>query len=152
MLVNHFLAKYNNLYNRAYSTIASENMRALVDFGWPGNVRQLENMIKQVVVRSDEEIIKELINSASHQVVPGELLRTPVVMVPVAAAETETESGEDFSLKGRVGKKVAEEEMRLISAVLDKTKWNRRKAADILQISYRSLLYKIKDYNLNVTK
>lgn len=152
MLVAYFLEKYSNLYNRPYGSLASETIRTLVDFSWPGNVRQLENMMKQVVVRSDEELISELINSASHRVVPGELLRAPVSMVPAAASETESEIGDDYSLKGRIGKKVAEEEMRLISAVLNKTKWNRRKAAELLQISYRSLLYKIKDYDLNATK
>jgi len=47
---------------------------------------------------------------------------------------------------------VAAEEKWLISEVLTKTNWNRRRAAELLQISYRSLLYKIKDYNLNATK
>jgi transcriptional regulator with PAS, ATPase and Fis domain len=51
-----------------------------------------------------------------------------------------------------VGKTIASEEKRLIAEVLNRVNWNRRKAADILQISYRSLLYKIKDYNLNATK
>ena len=47
---------------------------------------------------------------------------------------------------------MAVEEKRLIAEVLTKTNWNRRKAADLLDISYRSLLYKIKDYNLNSVK
>jgi transcriptional regulator with PAS, ATPase and Fis domain len=47
---------------------------------------------------------------------------------------------------------VAEEEKKLIAEVLNKTNWNRRKAADLLEISYRSLLYKIKDYELNSVK
>jgi transcriptional regulator with PAS, ATPase and Fis domain len=62
------------------------------------------------------------------------------------------DSPDDYSLKNRVGQTIAREEKRLISEVLTKTNWNRRKAAELLQISYRSLLYKIKDYNLNATK
>jgi DNA-binding NtrC family response regulator len=149
LLVDHFLGKYNRLYDRAYSSVSSDTMGKLVGFHWPGNVRQLENMIKQVVVRSDERIISELISSASHQVIPGQMAAVPVATVPSVTAEDEAA---DFSLKNRIGKKVAEEEMRLISTVLAKTNWNRRKAADLLQISYRSLLYKIKDYQLNASK
>ncbi|HDL04633.1 MAG TPA: sigma-54-dependent Fis family transcriptional regulator, partial [candidate division Zixibacteria bacterium] len=47
---------------------------------------------------------------------------------------------------------VAREEKKLISEVLNKTNWNRRKASELLEISYRSLLYKIKEYNLNSSK
>ena len=75
---------------------------------------------------------------------PSEHFVTPTV------AEEEQDSG--YSLKGRVGKKVASEEKRLIAEVLTKTNWNRRKAAELLDISYRSLLYKIKDYDLNSVK
>jgi transcriptional regulator with PAS, ATPase and Fis domain len=73
--------------------------------------------------------------------------------VPVEASEVSiSPQSDDYSLKGRVGKTIASEEKRLIAEVLNRVNWNRRKAADILQISYRSLLYKIKDYNLNSTK
>jgi transcriptional regulator with PAS, ATPase and Fis domain len=57
-----------------------------------------------------------------------------------------------YSLKARIGKTVAEEEKKLIGEVLTKTNWNRRKAAELLEISYRSLLYKIKDYKLDAAK
>ncbi len=151
LLVNHFIERYNQLYGKECSPVSSETMSKLNQFFWPGNVRQLENMIKQVVVRSDEQIICELIDLASHQAVSG-----GAVPVTAAAASVpgvvEEEDPEDFSLKARIGKKVAEEEKRLISQVLTRTNWNRRKAAELLQISYRSLLYKIKDYDLNTTK
>jgi two-component system response regulator AtoC len=55
-------------------------------------------------------------------------------------------------MKDRIGRIVAAEEKKLISEILNKTNWNRRKAAKMLEISYRSLLYKIKDYALNDTK
>jgi transcriptional regulator with PAS, ATPase and Fis domain len=54
-----------------------------------------------------------------------------------------------YSLKKRVDDIVTREEKRVIAEVLQKTNWNRRKAADILEISYRSLLYKIKEYRIN---
>ncbi len=152
LLVSHFLDKYNRLYNKEHGPLSPETIAQLIDFHWPGNIRQLENMIKQVVVRSDEKIISELISSASQQVVaPGSLVPRVATMVAVPAGSDDTADG-DYSLKRRIGRKVAEEEKTLISEVLTRTNWNRRKAAELLQISYRSLLYKIKDYGLNISK
>jgi DNA-binding NtrC family response regulator len=152
ILVEHFVARYSAVYQREVRPMSPEIIGRLVAFDWPGNVRQLENMIKQVVVRSDETIITELIASASQRI----LLPTAN---PYSAYEPATgpmpaapEHSPDYALKNRVGKTIASEEKRLIAEVLQRTNWNRRKAAEILQISYRSLLYKIKDYNLNSTR
>ncbi len=103
---------------------------------WPGNVRQLENLIKQVVVREDEGIIYDTLKAPAVQT--GSYSTTATI--PAQA--------KDYSLKKRVGDTVAQQEKALISEVLTKTNWNRRKAAKLLEISYRSLLYKIKDYQL----
>lgn len=77
---------------------------------------------------------------------------TPAAAFVSQAAAVSDDAELGYSLKARIGKKIAEEEKRLISDVLGKTNWNRRKAAEMLEISYRSLLYKIKDYNLNTAK
>jgi transcriptional regulator with PAS, ATPase and Fis domain len=150
LLVTHFIDKYNRLYDKEFPALSAETMTMLTNFAWPGNVRQLENMIKQVAVRSDEQIIADLIKSAATQPVAstGSAVASPSAAVPA----DEPDDPQDYSLKARIGKKIAEEEKRLISEVLTKTNWNRRKAAEMLQISYRSLLYKIKDYNLNTAK
>ena len=151
LLVEYFINKYNNEYDRQHAPLSAEVMNQLVGFHWPGNIRQLENMLKQVVVRSDESIVIDLIRTAGA--VPDASTKAPL-LVPVMAggiaAEASDSSG--YSLKARLGKTIAYEESRLISEVLQKTNWNRRKAAELLQISYRSLLYKIKDYNLNAIK
>jgi two-component system response regulator AtoC len=125
-------------------------MSRLVAFNWPGNVRQLENMMKQVVVRGDEMIIAELIASASHQAHPS-IFSTGSGTQPTAIVDDSPPGEENYSLKSRVSSTIAAEEKRIISEVLAKTNWNRRKAAEMLQISYRSLLYKIKDYELNAS-
>ncbi len=161
LLVDHFLDKYSKLYKRDHLQLSTSVLSQLVSFTWPGNVRQLENMIKQVVVRGDETIITELISSAGTQVAsPGTGLvsseRGSVGYSQEASPEEAdgdgSQPGAGYALKNRVGKTIASEEKRLIAEVLHKTNWNRRKAAELLQISYRSLLYKIKDYNLNSTK
>jgi DNA-binding NtrC family response regulator len=150
LLVSHFLDKCNALYRKDYPHLSPDSVAKLTAFHWPGNVRQLENMVKQVVVRSDEEIISELIASAKNMGIPGGV-PTPGELNAAFEPE-EADPADGYSLKARIGRKVAAEEKRLISQVLTKTNWNRRKAAEMLEISYRSLLYKIKDYSLNATK
>ncbi len=148
LLVNHFMKKYCNFYKKESIIISSQVSEKMHNFPWPGNVRQLENMVKQVVVRNDDSIIKDLILSYSQI--------QQFSTQPVSAATFTNQNTSDnikevknYSLKERIGKKVADEEKKLISEVLNITNWNRRKAAELLEISYRSLLYKIKDYQLN---
>jgi len=105
-------------------------------FDWPGNVRQLENIIKQMVVREDEEVVLDTIKGQSGRA------SNPSVS-PSSSSDTRS-----YSLKRRVGAAVAAEEKTLIADALSKTNWNRRKAAKLLDISYRSLLYKIKEYQI----
>ena len=105
-------------------------------YGFKGNFRQMENLIKQVVVREDENVLRDAIQSR-----PVESISIPVSTIPLSDSR-------NFSLKKRVGVAVASEEKTLITQALHKTNWNRRKAAQILEISYRSLLYKIKEYQI----
>jgi two-component system response regulator AtoC len=136
LLTEHFLQKYDTLYNKKYRPLSSKTLELLQGHDWPGNVRQLENLIKQVVVREDEGIIYDLVKAPS--------VHTGSYTMPT----TGFPPGKNYSLKNRVGDVVAQEEKILISEVLSKTNWNRRKAAQLLEISYRSLLYKIKEYQL----
>jgi len=137
ILVEHFLRKYTQEYNRDFRPLSPEALRFLQAQGWPGNVRQLENLIKQVVVRDDEQILYDLLE------------RKSAVSSPWDGDEPSDLDPDSLSLKARVGRAVEREERRLIGEVLRRTNWNRRKAAKLLEISYRSLLYKIKDYKLN---
>ena len=136
LLAEHFLQKYSLLYDKDYKGVRAETMKHMVSFHWPGNVRQLENLIKQIVVRGDENIIYESLKGP-----------IPIPSKPQTAMPIDYEDG-DYTLKDKVSRVVAEVEKNLISRVLVKTNWNRRKAAKLLDISYRSLLYKIKDYKI----
>src|SRR5574341_479623 len=139
-IVEHLLQKYNRIYRKQFFSLSSESLRLLQEFDWPGNVRQLENLIKQIVVLENEGIIPETLKSGTHP----QALGTPSLSPPTLNSGNKT-----YSLKKKVSETVAQEEKRLIGEVLNKTNWNRRKAADILEISYRSLLYKIKEYKLS---
>jgi two-component system response regulator AtoC len=146
LLVSHFMNKYNTQYSKSLAGLSETVMAQLRAFAWPGNVRQLENMIKQVVVRGDESIITDLLRSTGRQQVPVPVSDGNEVAT-IASGPAEGENS--YSLKVRLNRIIADEEKKLIKEVLTKTNWNRRRAADLLEISYRSLLYKIKDYNLN---
>ncbi len=136
LLVEHFLEKYYGLYKKTYRPISSPTMELLHDYDWPGNVRQLENIMKQIVVREEENIALETIRRQSNQTFSQ-------ISLPNSNFDA---SG--LSLKKRVGAAVAAEEKTLIGQALNQTNWNRRKAAQLLDISYRSLLYKIKEYQI----
>jgi len=159
LLVDHFFKRYCLQYKKEMAPMSREAISKLMASDFPGNVRQLENLVKQVVVREDEDIIEDLL-LRDHQIEPAMSYQPSGRLQPVAVgagtAETvvqdQPQDQQDFSLKRRVSKAVASEEKKLISQVLNKVNWNRRKAAEILEISYRSLLYKIKEYRINEIK
>lgn len=152
LLAEFFVEKYNKLYSREAESLSQDALNQLAAAPWPGNVRQLENLIKQVVVRGDETIIPDLLLGQTidySQAGPATPVVAPVAIVPNLPV---TSGSSSLSLKKRVSTAVEREERALISEVLGRTNWNRRKAAEMLQISYRSLLYKIKEYALNEIK
>jgi len=136
LLIEHFLQKYYPMYNKEYRPLSTTAQELLQNFDWPGNVRQLENIIKQIVVREEENLVLDTIKGQRNELTPASVL---------AGSRSDQNT---FSLKKRVGAAIAAEERTLIGDALTKTNWNRRKAAQLLDISYRSLLYKIKDYQI----
>lgn len=136
LLVDHFLQRYRILYERDFPGLSPQALEALKKYSWPGNVRQLENLIKQIVVRDDESMLFELSERMAAETSSG------VPEPPSLKKEAE------LSLKKRINTLVIQEEKRVISEALRRTNWNRRKAAKLLEISYRSLLYKIKEYDI----
>lgn len=160
LLVEHFIKRYNRMYEKSLPSFSAESMKLLTRHSWPGNVRQLENLIKQVVVRLDESIIEELLNSGSGLIITDEQRLADSSSSALATnGSTPYSPGTLFdpevggySLKKRIDQVVSAEEGHLIRVALSKTNWNRRRAAELLEISYRSLLYKIKDYELSSSR
>jgi two-component system response regulator AtoC len=135
LLIEHFMDKYVILYGKEKKDLKKETIRELQNYDWPGNVRQLENLIKQIVVRFDENIIYDTLKGP----ISGNNVKKPFSFEV---------SEDNLSMKAKVQEAVSEIEKIMITKVLHKTNWNRRKAAIILDISYRSLLYKIKEYKI----
>jgi two-component system response regulator AtoC len=196
VLTEYFLKKYSVQYNKPFTAISPELAGLFKQFDWPGNVRQLETLIKRMVVLGSEApIFKELQqptaplpfrpfaapSSAPRQagaapqpmLPPPAVSAAPAVPVAVAGAGRAPMSGPgglpaqepvatavtsaamaamaagNYSLKDIARTAAREAERELILRMLTRTRWNRKEAAEILGISYKALLYKIKENGLD---
>ncbi len=174
-LTDFFIKKYSVQYNRPLIEITPPTLQALVNHDWPGNVRELENLAKRVVVLGSEStVLKDLQHAAAafrrrpaaatpslHPMAfesvgtsAGVTANSPVVAVaaaagvPVPPPVAPIEPGQ-YSLKDISRHAAREAERELILRMLQHTRWNRKEAAEILGISYKALLYKIKENGLD---
>lgn len=132
ILVNYFLDFYNEKYNCRSKPLSSSALDQLQRYQWPGNVRELENLLRRyVILGSEEAITNELGSKPQENVWNAEInIDGPV------------------SLKKITRQATLEIERKVILRVLEQNNWNRKKAARALSISYRALLYKIRDTGL----
>jgi len=130
VLATHLLKRINSKLHTSVTSISPPAMAMLLHYSWPGNVRELENIIERAVVMADKEAI------------------TIDNLPPNLAGRTENRRLMDFF--GTLSLKDAGEimEKNLIGRALDATAGNKSRASEILEISYPSLLSKIKKYNL----
>ncbi|MFW6079973.1 MAG: sigma-54-dependent transcriptional regulator, partial [Gemmatimonadota bacterium] len=131
LLVRHFLDIYNRKLRKEVEGVGPDAMESLLAYPWPGNVRELENVIERTLVLSDGPTIEV-----------DDL--PPQVRAPVLAFDEPDLSEDELSVK----KHSAVLERRLIRKALERTGGNRTRAAELLELSSRALLYKIRDYGL----
>jgi len=144
-LSEYFSNLYKKKYERPMGSLSSKMISNLKEYHWPGNIRELENVIKRIILFGEEEIHFQDLNEKvwADMTVP-ELVEN---FSPTTAKGTDT-----FSLK-EVGKRAAEAaETEMIQSALQETHWNRKEAAKLLRISYKALLYKIEKYRINEWK
>jgi len=125
-LVDFFLRKYAGQFGRPKPTFTSKTMSRLVDYPWPGNIRQLEHAVRNIIALGDERLAL------------GDLEAVGVEASPRSAVIPK------FSLKEAARAASHQAERKLILKALERTRWNRKRAAQELQISYKALLYKLK--------
>jgi DNA-binding NtrC family response regulator len=134
VLAEYFMRKGAKRYGRDELPFSPKLMDALMENSWPGNLRELENVVNRYLVLGDERaILDELSPSTSHQNGSS------------PAAEASGGAGLKAMVRGLKG----DAEATAIARVLEGTGWNRKAAANDLQISYKALLYKIKQYDLS---
>jgi two-component system, NtrC family, response regulator AtoC len=136
LLIEHFVARMNARMGLQVTGVSPEAMRAFVDYDWPGNVRELENSIERAIVLCEGAQIE--LESLPE--------RIRCTADPVASAPRVESDDDDLSIK-RASRRSEE---ALIRRALLKTRGNRTRAAELLEISHRALLYKIKEYGITV--
>jgi two-component system, NtrC family, response regulator AtoC len=137
-LVRYLIGKYSAKYERPGPPLTSRILRMLESRLWPGNIRELENAAKRYVILGTEE--------AFAVTAPGfgggprsTLMGTPVQIQPLLPGDSEA------SLKSIVRHAVKDLEKDIILRTLEANRWNRRRAARALRISYAALLYKMRE-------
>jgi len=130
VFMEHFLAKHAAELGRDALALSDKDLEFLASHDWPGNVRELENLARRMVVLGGSERAIE------------ELSEMPKLEL------SRREEPRSFSLKAAARTASRQAERDLIAKALERTHWNRKRAAQELQISYKSLLYKIKQTGL----
>ncbi|MGD2099188.1 MAG: sigma-54 dependent transcriptional regulator [Desulfobacterales bacterium] len=153
-LIEHYIEEYTQMFGDKKLQIPSQNtIKKMAGYHWPGNVRELQNVLKRYMILGEgEETIDDLLNTAAPRQ-PGSEFQPheakPSIPVDLWGADGDKPPNlSSLSLKEVRKKALDRVEKEVISYVLEKTGWNRSKAAKILNISYKTLLYKIKDLNI----
>src|SRR6266567_3534114 len=145
VLTQHFLSKFCLQYNREMPAISSETMRLFQEYSWPGNVRELENMIRRLVVLQSEALVQEEIALRMEKPQYDMTPHGPGLAKSAAALR----GGRDLGLKDIAKKAAMAAEAAAIKDVLERVRWNRAETARLLKISYKALLYKIRQCGLD---
>ncbi len=130
-IADYLIKSFNEMFGTQAAPLPTQLYRVLRRYHWPGNVRELENVIRRYVVLGKAERIAE------------EIAQRALTFPPAQRTGTE-----NLSFKSRTELLVREAEAQVILRVLHLNNWNRRKTAEMLNISYRALLYKIRNAGL----
>ena len=135
ILAKFFKKHYAKEYNRPFTHISKDCMAVLQRYHWPGNVRELENVIKRIVLLGEQVVITELAEKMEGNNLSS-LIPSPTSNLP------------EYDLK-KVARMAADRaEILIIRDALERVKWRKKEAANLLKISYKALLYKMKQYNI----
>jgi DNA-binding NtrC family response regulator len=149
VLVDYFMGRFCRQYNRDALKISQATMRLLQDYSWPGNVRELENMIKRAVVLQTEALVQQEIALRSEKPwAPKPEVGSPPVQAAAPVATSAIPDSE-MGLKDIARRAAMAAEKAVIKEVLEKVRWNRAEAARLLKISYKAMLYKIRQVGLD---
>ena len=144
-LSQYYFNFYKKKYGREALPFSSVVINAFKEHIWPGNIPELENIIKRIVLFGEESMALHSISSKRLDC--GVNPESYENLLPNPSTQNKS-----FNLK-EVGKSAAEvAEKEIIQTILQETHWNRKQAAKLLRVSYKALLYKIQKYHLNDLK
>ena len=158
VFLDFFLRKYSEFYGKKPSPFSDAAISRMTEYNWPGNIRELENLVKRyVIVGNEAQIIREL---STHKPIVSPDAGEPVQLglrtrnasrpeklrgAPGAIPDRYGERNRKTPSLLEIGRRAAlAAEREAIEKVLTQTRWNRRQAAKILKISYKALLNKLK--------
>jgi len=135
----YFFNLYGAKYKKSIPTLSPKTIRFFQEYDWPGNIRELENTVKRIILLGEEEALAGII---------GNFIDEKMDHFISGLSQNNLKGMSPPNLK-QVGKKAAEfAEKEVIQKILQETHWNRKKAAELLQVSYKALLYKIQKYQV----
>ncbi len=144
ILLKHFMTRLSEQYARSPLPFTPDLMQACLNYPWPGNLRELGNFVKRYLVLGDEKL-------AIHELQPRSD-GSGAQFDPTPQRNNGGAPENPGGLKGLARSAKDEAEAEAIAKALDETNWNRKQAAALLQISYKALLYKIRQYGIAQTK
>ena len=153
-LIDHYIKEYAEQFDgKKLVQPSTATIDRLGAYHWPGNVRELQNILKRIMILGeDEETINDLLNAPGKQDRVADIqaaITKPSLPIDLLGLSDDSAANlSSLSLKKIRKKALDRVEKEVISYVLDKTGWNRSKATKILNISYKTLLYKIKDLGI----
>ena len=167
--IEYFVDKYATRYNRPEPPLSATLRAALQQHSWPGNIRELENVLKRFVILQDEALVLRDLQSGDRRSAPGlprdevrpegaptvsdtfagAALSEVALPVPASAGNGASHPGGSSPSLGEAARVAMQRAERdLIVPTLRKVHWNRRKAAPLLGVSYKTLLNKIKEHGI----
>jgi transcriptional regulator with PAS, ATPase and Fis domain len=149
ILIEHFLAEYARQYGRPHRAVSPATLERMLDHPWPGNVRELENFARRIVLLESEDWAMERFGTdrLASAGPPPELARDGGA--PGAAAG-DAQQVLTVGLKEIGRRAAATAEATTLREVLERVRWHRLEAARMLGVSYKTLLYKLKQHGLAV--
>jgi transcriptional regulator with PAS, ATPase and Fis domain len=157
-LIDHYVKTYTAQFDgKQLQTPSPKTIEKLTAYHWPGNVRELQNILKRFMIlgSSEDSLDDMLIGGETRPPTPDSPSPPGQILSHADLLEFDINDSPDLSslsLKKIKKKAIVRVEKEIISYVLDKTGWNRSKATKILKISYKTLLYKIKNLGIEPPK
>jgi two-component system, NtrC family, response regulator AtoC len=155
VLLQHFMVKLSRSYGLPAREFTPAVLSACQEYAWPGNVKELETFVKRYLVAGDKESTFGDVKAGLTDPVEvhSSEVRERVLQEPLQSSSTRAANSDDYqsgpkSLKSLLHTVKCETERNAIGTALRKTGWNRKAAARLLRVSYRTMLYKIEQYNL----